>query len=106
MSKRQDIEIIRREIKVSFKEARRIYKANGESLLNSLYPIPPRAVNISSFTRVILEAVNIYPRYIDDKVIKEDLYPWSPKDINKITYRGYLRILREEGGYYENGEIY
>lgn len=121
MSKRQDIEIIRRERKVSFKEARRIYKANGESLIDSLIPIPPRAVNISSFKPVTLEVGNIYPLYIDDKVnkehpdyIKEDIArgmlkkivnyleitkePW----ITGVMYRGTLRILVREGGYYED----
>lgn len=121
MSKRQDIEIIRRERKVSFKEARRIYKANGESLIDSLIPIPPRVVNISSFNPVTIEAVRIYPRYIDDKVNKE--HPYYIKDdiargmIKKIgdyleitkepyrdgvMYRGTLRILVREGGYYED----
>ena len=122
MSKRKDIEIIRRERKVSFKEARRIYKANGESLLNSLYPLPPRVVNISSFNPVTLEAATIYPLYIDDKVnkehpdyIKEDIARGMLKKIvnyleitkepwisGGVIYRGTLRILVREGGYYED----
>lgn len=115
MSKRQDIEIIRRERKVSFKEARRIYKANGESLLNSLNPIPPRAVNISSFNPVTLEAVNIYPINKEHPdYIKEDIARGMLKKIvnyleitkepwlTGVMYRGTLRILVREGGYYED----
>lgn len=123
MSKRQDIEIIRRERKVSFKEARRIYKANGESLIDSLIPIPPRAVNISSFNPVTLEAAKIYPRYIDERVneilinpdfIIEDISRGMLKKIGDyleitkepyrdgVMYRGTLRILVREGGYYED----
>lgn len=124
MSKRKDIEIIRRERKVSFKEARRIYKANGESLIDSLIPIPPRVVNISSFNPVTLEAVRIYPRYIDERVndilinpdyIIEDISRGMIKKIGDyleitkepyrdgVMYRGTLRILVREGGNYENG---
>ena len=130
MSKRKDIEIIRRELKISFKDARKVYKNNGESLIKALVPFPVKVKEITRYNTATICALKIYPQCIEEiipperiledlaqsmikelvKFIKvereEDLYPWSSKDLNKITYRGYLRILREEGGYYENGERY
>lgn len=73
MSKRQDIEIIRRWRKVSFKEARKIYKANKENLIESLMPYPPRVVSVTPYTPITLRASKCFPEYIANNIPHEEI---------------------------------
>lgn len=73
MSKRQDIDIIRRWRKVSFKEARRIYKANGENLIESLMPYPPKIVHVTHYTPITLRVSKCFPQYLADNIPHEEI---------------------------------